>query len=506
VQQTFQGIFPSQPERAADPRWSDAWRAMQSDHGAEVGAEQAAPDQPLDVFLRNLDRLALSQRARRRLNGFMPVLLERLEARALDGATLHRVYDLVLAVCRRSAYLVLLVQNPAALDRMIDLFARSSWVAGKVTRFPALLDELIDPSLGRQIPTEQELDQSVARLLGAAQGVEAMLDGLNYLRLATTLRIAVALLQDNLRGEEAQVALAGLASALLRGVLELATGDIEERHGRIGGVQATGARNSLAVIAYGSLGAMEPGFDSDLDIVFLFRGDAPASDGERSLPPERYYARLAQRVLGFLTAMTPSGRLYAVDTRLRPNGRAGSLVSSIEAFADYQRDQAWTWELQALTRARHVAGNAATGAAFERIRRDVLCRARNRETLRRDLVEMRARMAREHGEGRSGAEQAKQRRGGLIDIEFIIQFGVLDQASAHPETLRSTALLEQLASLVDCGWIGRDQAAVLDRAARGLRRARMLEALAALDAPVAGDDDAVRAVFESRLGRSAEQA
>jgi glutamate-ammonia-ligase adenylyltransferase len=136
----------------------------------------------------------------------------------------------------------------------------------------------------------------------------------------------------------------------------------------------------------------------------------------------------------------------------------------------------------------------------------VLCRARDRETLRRDLVEMRARMAREHGEGRSGAEQAKQRRGGLIDIEFIIQFGVLDQASAHPETLRSTALLEQLASLVDCGWIGRDQAAVLDRAARGLRRARMLEALAALDAPVAGDDDAVCAVFESRLGRSAEQA
>lgn len=499
VERNFHGIFPAQPEPASDRRWAEAWRALRSpDAGTDTGFADA---QPLDVFLRGLDRLALSQRAQRRLDTFMPVLLHRIESRELDAPTQHRVYDLVLAICRRSAYLVLLVQNPAAVDRMIDLFAKSSWIAAWVTRFPALLDELIDPSLGRHIPGEEELGQSVARLLQAVPGGEAVLDGLNYLRLATTLRIAVALLQGNSSGEAAQAALAGLAAAILKGVLELATREIEERHGRIAVPAGNGAdgsaRNSLAVIGYGSLGAFEPGFDSDLDIVFLFRGDDPASDGERSLPAERYYARLAQRVLSLLTAMTPSGRLYAVDTRLRPNGRAGSLVSSLEAFAEYQMKEAWSWELQALTRARFVAGNAGTGTAFGRIREAVLCRPRDAAALRHDLADMRARMEREHGtERESVGAQAKQRRGGLIDIEFIVQLGVLEQAATRPEILRSTATLEQLAALVECGWMPAAEAATLDRAARELRRARMLQAVAAPVDVAAGDDSGVRAIFD----------
>ena len=505
VERHFHGIFPAQPEAGPDRRWAEAWRTLRSPR--EGDGETAAEAQPLDLFLRALDRLALSQRAQRRLDRFMPLLLDRLENRALDPGIQHRIFDLVLAICRRSAYLVLLVQNPAAIDRMIDLFARSPWIAERVTRFPALLDELIDPSLGQQIPDEPELNQSVARLLEASPGAEAVLDGLNYLKLATTLRIAVALLQGSLAGEDAQRCLAALAVAILRGVLELATREIEERHGRIpapaDAEPLDRTRNSLAVIAYGSLGAFEPGFDSDLDIVFLFRGDDPPSDGERSLPAERYFARVAQRVLSFLTAMTPSGRLYAVDTRLRPNGRAGSLVSSLEAFSDYQMKEAWTWELQALTRARFVAGNKATGSVFGRIRNAVLCRPRDSLELRRELADMRARIEREHGEGDTAAAHAKQRRGGLIDIEFIVQLGVLEQAALHPGILRSTATLDQLAALVECSWISAAAAEILDRAARALRRARMQQAVAALPGAAIGDEAAVRVQFERLFGRAA---
>ncbi len=523
VQHNFQGIFPAQPAASADSVWVDRWRALHVERQASdsdattpvVGSDaEPAATTPLDAFLGALGRLALSQRADRRLNQFMPLLLERLNGRTLDEPTLHRIYDLVLAICRRSAYLLLLTQNPAALDRLINLFGRSAWVADRVTRFPALLDELIDPSLGLHIPGEDELDQSVARLLQAAQGAESVLEGLNYLRLANTLRIAVGLLRGALDGESAQSALAALAGAILRGVLTLATDELEQRHGPVASASGHGAADraghSLAIIAYGSLGSYEPGFDSDLDIVFLFDGADPPSAGKRSLPAERWYARLAQRILSFLTAMTPSGRLYAVDTRLRPNGRAGSLVSSLEAFGEYQRKEAWTWELQALTRARAIAGQPSTGAAFEDIRRDVLTRPREPAPLRQELADMRERIEQEHGEGETAGARAKQQRGGLIDIEFVIQLGVLEQASRHPGVLRSTASLRQLEALVECGWISGDDAQRLGDAARALRRSRMLQSIdAAGDAGeglAEAETQAVRAVYERLLGPSAEQA
>ncbi|HKX55372.1 MAG TPA: bifunctional [glutamate--ammonia ligase]-adenylyl-L-tyrosine phosphorylase/[glutamate--ammonia-ligase] adenylyltransferase, partial [Xanthomonadales bacterium] len=369
VNQRFEAIFPARPEPQADPQWARHWRQLQEQQES-AAATTAAPDnqdsksvetQPLDLFLASLQRLALSQRSRRRLDLFMPVLLSRLERLHLDRAIQMRIYDLVSAICRRSAYLVLLVQNPAALDRLIELFSRSEWIADRVIRFPALLDELIDPSLGQQIPQAGDLRQSVARVLSSAPDTESALESLNYLKLASTLRIAVAQLGGTINGQTVQATLAALAAAILQGSLELASRELVLRHGRVitagNPPDDPAGSNSLVVIAYGSLGSQEPGYDSDLDLVFLFDGQDPASVGERSLGADRYYARLAQRMLGLLTAMTPSGKLYAVDTRLRPNGRAGSLVSSLAAFRDYQLQQAWTWELQALTRACPIAGN-----------------------------------------------------------------------------------------------------------------------------------------------------
>jgi glutamate-ammonia-ligase adenylyltransferase len=511
VSERFQGIFPSHPEPEAGHRWTELWRGLRASRQDFEEHPGAAENNPLAIFVRRLDRVALSRRAHQRLDRFMPELLDRLDSRALGDDALNRIFDLVIAICRRSAYLVLLVQHPKALDRMLELFERSDWIADKVIRFPALLDELIDPSLGRQIPGPEELTRSVGRILETAQGTEVLLENLNYLKLATSLRIAVGQLQDSLDGEEARAGLSNLAAALLAGVLELAGREIAARHGGFTTEPCTSPsaavapgehQPDLAIIGYGSFGAGELGYHSDLDIVFLFEPRAEASNGKRPLPPERYYARLAQRVLSFLTVMTPSGRLYEVDTRLRPNGRAGSLVSSIGAFREYQLNSAWTWELQALTRARFVAGSRAIAARFNRVRQEVLCQYRDERALAAELLDMRRRMNREHeADAHLDVSQSpKHRPGGLIDIEFIAQLGVLSSAMLYPRVIQATGTLAQLEELEAIGWLGRGEHDVLTDCMRQLRRSRMMSAL--LPGPPASpvDTSAAAAVFAARLG------
>jgi glutamate-ammonia-ligase adenylyltransferase len=525
VGERFQGIFPSRQPVAPADRWTDLWRNFRAGRQDSDEHPAAADRDPLTLFVRRLERVALSQRAHQRLDRFMPELLDRLDRQALDDDSLNRVFDLVLAICRRSAYLVLLVQHPKALDRMLELFDRSEWVADKVTRFPALLDELIDPALGRHIPGPEDLARGVGRILEATQSAEAMLDSLNYLKLATSLRIAVGQLQGNVEGDGARASLSHLAGAVLAGVLEIAAREIRARHGGFpagaGGPPDAGHdgghHRGLAIIGYGSLGACELGYDSDLDIVFLFEtgtesagaplGGQPdersdgLSDGDRPLPPERYYARLAQRVLSFLTVMTPSGRLYEVDTRLRPNGRAGSLVSSVGAFREYQMKEAWTWELQALTRARFIAGSLSVAAHFERIRQEVLCRPRDEHALAAELLEMRRRMSREHDAVAhpDAAAAPKHQPGGLVDVEFVAQLGVLCSAHRHPRIIQATGTLAQLQELEAIGWLDRAEAAVLTEALYRLRCARMLQVLLpkAREEPL--DTSAAAAIAAARL-------
>jgi len=510
VGERFQGIFPSRPAPASDGRWAERWRSLRSGQ-QDVEEPPAAGDKgPLSIFARRLQRLALSRRAHQRLDRFMPELLERLDRGGLNEQTLNRVFDLVLAICRRSAYLVLLVQQPRALDRMLELFERSEWIADKVIRFPALLDELIDPALGRYVPTPQDLARSVARILEAAPGTEAVLANLNYLKLANELRIAVGQLQGSLDGEQARVALSELAGALLGGVLDIAGREIAARHGGFPaaaehGRSTLGGHQGLAIVGYGSLGACELGYSSDLDLVFLFESGAEASDGTRSLPPERYYARLAQRVLSFLTVMTPSGRLYEVDTRLRPNGRAGSLVSSIGAFREYQLKEAWTWELQALTRARHVTGSQHVAARFNRVRQEALCQRRDERALARELVEMRHRMMREHGADGARDQAPKHRPGGLVDIEFLAQFGVLANARIYPRVIQATGTLPQLRELESIGWLSAPEQAALSDTMRRLRNNRMLSVLLPGAEESLVDTDEATIIFRDRLGNHGQQ-
>jgi len=510
VSERFHGIFPSQPEPESGHRWAKLWGSLRASRQDIEEHPQAADNHPLAIFVRQLERVALSQRAHQRLDRFMPELLERLDRRAFGEGALNRVFDLVLAVCRRSAYLVLLVQHPKALDRMLELFERSDWIADKVIRFPALLDELIDPALGRHIPKPDDLQRSVARILETAQGTEVLLDSLNHLKLATSLRIAVGQLQHTLDGEQARAALSDLAAALLNGVLQLARREIEARHGRFplaepagpAAIPAEQPQRGLAIIAYGSFGARELGYDSDLDIVFLFEPTAETSDGARPLPPERYYARLAQRVLSFLTVLTPSGRLYEVDTRLRPNGRAGSLVSSTSAFREYQLNEAWTWELQALTRARYIGGSEAVAVQFNRIRQEVLCRQRDEQALAAELLEMRRRMSREHDSDKhlDTTLSPKHRPGGLIDIEFIAQLGVLSTALLYPRVIQATGTLAQLGELAAVGWLNDSEYRILEDTVRQLRRSRIVSILLPEEQQPEVDTRAAAELFLARLG------
>ena len=335
-----------------------------------------------------------------------------------------------------------------------------------MTRYPALLDELIDPSLGAYPPTVKDIQAGVERILDNKNDTETSLQDLNYFKQMISLRIAVAVLKSTMSAFEASAALSQLAQSQVQAVLVLAQLEMQTRHGQLPGP-------GLAVIAYGSLGACALGFDSDLDLIFLYKPVAIRSDGERPLPAERYHTNVARRMLSLMSALTSSGRLYSIDARLRPNGRAGLLVSSVDAFKRYQLEEAWVWELQALTRARAIAGDAKTAASFVTVRQQVLATARDKTVINAEVRSMRERVRTEFGQ----TNLLKHGRGGLLDIEFVVQLGLLLNAAVHPEVIKSTQTVYQLQALHECGWINADAFRILNTAYTQLSQARLQVAL-----------------------------
>lgn len=461
VQALFEQSLPRADEAddEASP-WNAYWQRLR--HSAQDENQEVANWKPLSDFVKRLSRLSLSQRASRRIDQFMPLLLERFDDLSPDDAVANRVLDLVSSICRRSAYLSLLVQNPDASSRMLELFSSSKRVAETVTRYPALLDELIDPSLGAYPPTRKDIQAGTQRMLDSGNDTETTLQDLNYFKQMIGLRIAVAVMKSTMSAFEASTALSQLAESLVQAVLFLSRLEMVSRHGHLPGPE-------LAVIAYGSMGAYTLGFDSDLDLIFLFQPVTEKSDGPRPLSAERYHTNVARRMLSLMSATTPSGRLYSIDARLRPNGRAGLLVSSVEAFKRYQMEEAWVWELQALTRARAFAGDSKTANQFALIRRDVLTMARDKTVIKSEVLAMRERLRKEHG----NSKPLKHGHGGLLDIEFVVQLGLLLNANEYPEVIDSVQVDSQLKALHDCGWINADAHKTLDSAYTHLSHARL---------------------------------
>jgi glutamate-ammonia-ligase adenylyltransferase len=426
------------------------------------------------ALLQRIRRIGLSRRGHRRLDAFMTLLLQQLASSPRHEDVEEDLRALIMAISRRSAYLALLVQNPRALERMLELFSHSAWIARTVTRHPSLLDELIDPALGRILPNRTELADS-ARRMARPDDEEQAINNLNTLKLAQSLRIAAAEIEGVLSSTDAEARLTELAEVMMEQCLGLARQAIVNRHGRL-------PSEGLAVIGYGSLGGGDISYASDLDLVFLYPDGTETSDGPRPLPAETWYTRCVRRLLALATTVTPAGRLYEIDTRLRPNGRAGMLVSPLGAFTRYQQDQAWVWEWQALTRARPVAGDHEVAERFESVRRDVLAQPKDVDALRVEVPAMRRKMR-----GQSGDDVFKHGPGGLLDIDFLAQLGILECAPANPDLRHPTSTREQLRGLAEHGWINGDEATVLIETHGALTRARHLHTLLREDAWSSGD-------------------
>ncbi|MCA1978868.1 MAG: bifunctional [glutamate--ammonia ligase]-adenylyl-L-tyrosine phosphorylase/[glutamate--ammonia-ligase] adenylyltransferase, partial [Thiobacillus sp.] len=391
----------------------------------------------LDALRQYATRLPESTQLR--LNALMPPALEIVGSLADPETALERLAALIQAIARRATYLALLAEYPAALRQLAKLLAASPWAAQMITRQPQLLDELIAPQHLMQTPDWPQLAAQLTAELDAHPGdTEAQMDAMRRFKQVQTLRLLAQDVAGRLSLEALSDHLSYLADTLLAETLARCWANLKTRH-----------RDTprFAVIGYGKLGGKELGYASDLDLVFLFD-----DDDERA---QEIYARLAQRINTWLGTTTSTGVLYETDLRLRPDGASGLLVSSTDAFRAYQTQHAWTWEHQALTRARFVCGDAAIGQAFEAIRRDILCLPRDAAKLREDVLAMRQKMHDGHPNG-SGLFDLKHDAGGIVDVEFCVQYLILRDCRRHPELADNVGNIALLLRAGDAGLIPAD--------------------------------------------------
>lgn len=410
------------------------WRAL-PDGGDAAALADAGFEDPVaaDAALRDFARApalrALSDAARARLDRVLPALLGSAADAGQPDAALKRVLPLLQNILRRASYLALLDEQPAALQRLVDVLSRSAFLGERLAAHPLLLDELLDVRVGGPLPGRDALREACGATL-VHDDVEAALLALNEVRQALSFRIALATLDRRQPPQDSVRQLAWLADAVVAVVLELARRQMHAAHGELPDAR-------FAVVGYGSLGGEELGFGSDLDVVFLYEAAEEAhSAGPRVLDAGRWSARLAQKVVALLGTVTAAGRLFDVDVRLRPDGAKGLLVSPLPGFAEYQRQRAWTWEHQALVRARGIAGDPELQQRFEAIRASVLAQPRDGASLRDDVTSMRKRMRTELDRSDAARFDIKQGEGGLVDLEFLLQYLVLRDAGKHPELLR----------------------------------------------------------------------
>jgi glutamate-ammonia-ligase adenylyltransferase len=419
VSEQFEKIFGTQPDIQNDsPLWCEGMTAdvlkAQLDH---LGYRATADSAQLLIQLRDSNRYRqLPEQSRQRLDKLIPEFIKLSAQHSDPDTTLSRLLALLEGISRRAAYLAFLAEYPQSLTLLTRLIAASSWAAEYMTQHPALLDELLDAREIYQPPQWQEFDQHLqTRLDDCIDDFERQLDVLRNAQQEQTFHLLAMDLQGLLPLEILSDHISELADLILQHVLNLCWANARKRHREDA---------KFAIIAYGKLGGKELGYASDLDIIFLYDDDHPDA--------QENYSRLAQRINTMLGSYTSSGRLYETDLRLRPNGESGLLVSSIAAFSEYQKEHAWVWEHQALTRARFSAGDRQIGMAFEQIRRQVLCQARELPTLRNEILAMRQKIHDGHHND-SSLFDIKHNRGGMIDIEFIVQYIILAYAHQYSQ-------------------------------------------------------------------------
>lgn len=460
-------------ERRSHAQWEQLWQQLRGAGEVDAAAIAAGGFVPAAVVADELQALLgsityrnMSNRSRERLDRVMPALFAAAAAQNAAASCLVRLLRLVHAVARRSVYLALLDEQPAALRRVSAVFAASAFLAERVIAHPLLLDELLDDRNASSWAERAVLEAELARRLATLAQVdaEAEIELIQEVRQSALFGIGLAFLGAQLDAVATARALGEVASVVLDAVLRIAERDLLAAHGRL--PLPAGEGSGLAIIAYGSFGGAELGFGSDLDLVFLYDGELAQgeSDGPRPLDAQRYYARLVQRIVHLLGVLTRAGRLYEVDVRLRPDGSKGMLVLSLAAFEAYQRERAWTWELQALVRARAVAGDVGLSRRFGQLRAALLTAPRDGALVCAEVAAMRARWRAERDRSDAQRFDLKQGVGGLVDIEFLLQALVLTHAAAHPLLIDSGNSAQLIARLGGLGIFAADDAAALARA------------------------------------------
>jgi len=461
VQQQFELVFAAPRDRTGagqgrkTPGLDDVWRGTAGRETAiRVLAQAGYPDaeetlQWLTAFRKGAVTRFLGEQGQRRLDELMPPLLQAAAVEAEPAEVLRRLGELLESIAGRTTYLSLLVEHPQALTQLTRLCGASAWVAAELAQHPILLDELLDPrTLYDPLDKEGLRRLLELRMSGIpAEDLEQQMDSLRQFRQAAVLHVAAADIVTGLSLAKVGDYLTWIAEVVLEKTLQLAWDRLVARHGRPRcKVRGKQREAGFAIVAYGKLGGYELGYGSDLDVVFLHdsRGDEQQTSGPRVLGNSEFFTRLSQRIIHILNTFTSAGILYEVDMRLRPNGASGMLVSSLEAFGDYQRRSAWTWENQALVRARVVCGNEDIARRFRRVRAGVLARPRDAAELQREVVEMRERMRQELDKSSGDRVDLKQSPGGIVDVEFMVQCGVLLWSGAQAELLKFTDNLNLL--------------------------------------------------------------
>jgi glutamate-ammonia-ligase adenylyltransferase len=405
-----------------------------------------------DSRLRRLD-----DTGRRRLKTLLELLLDE-QGVGCEPDALKRVFSVIEAIGQRSAYFSLLVENRRAREQLLEVCRKGDFLAGHLARSPALLDELLDERWKESLPGRDVLAAELGQRLAdvAADDVEREVEALARFKQAAVFRIALADLSERLPLMQVSDRLTEIAALILEHTMALALQQMAAQFGSPWCTDGQGRRPvRIAALGYGKLGGFELGYGSDLDLVFLHdsTGEQQETDAATPVDNQVFFLRYAQRLIHLLTMHSSAGRLYEVDVRLRPSGKGGMLVTSIEAFRRYQFEEAWTWEHQALLHARAVAGDASLMARIEVVRTEVLKDAVRRGDLKEKVAEMRERMRRELSSASEGQFDLKQDRGGIADIEFLAQYWALVQAAAYPPVVHFPDTIRQLESLASAALV-----------------------------------------------------
>lgn len=445
VNQVFNDVLGAESANDESHELADIWHNLPDDSNmvmqklADLGFQAAHELTEKLIQLKQSNKYRqLSTQAQYRLDNLIPRVVEVAAAGENIDATLLRLLGFLESVSRRSSYLAFLQQHSAPLKKVADLMSQSAWLAEYLRLHPILLDELLAVQLMQPIDWEQVSRELSGSLNACGDDTEEKMDVLRHFQHAQIFHLTVQDLAGMWTVEALSDELSHLADAVLMHTLQHAWQNVPKRH-----LDSP----KFAIIAYGKLGGKELGYASDLDLVYLYDDDFSESVD--------IYSKLSRRLTTWLSGSTGAGMLYDVDLRLRPNGDAGFLAHSVAAFEKYQHEQAWTWEHQALTRARFICGDTQIGAKFENIRHEILTQNRDKSKLKQEIIGMREKMFATHP---PVDDNVKYARGGVVDVEFIVQYLVLSQSQYEPKLLENYGNIALLKIAAECGLIDKNLA------------------------------------------------